>query len=66
MLWTLAIHHLLYLIEFGVDTNDDGRWHNGRYRPSHSDAFEKWIAKDAPGLERDDLVRCLRDNPLDV
>jgi hypothetical protein len=62
--WTLAIHHLLYVIKFGPEDTSDGRWENDRFYPSHTSAFDEWLLRGAPGLEPDDVVRYLNKYPL--
>lgn len=49
-LWTLAVHYLLYVIEFGIPVDNEGRWVGDRYRPSHAQEFDQWIAIGAPGF----------------
>ncbi len=64
ILWTLAVHYLLYVIEFGIPVDNEGRWVGDRYRPSHAQEFDQWIAIGAPGLVSEELNCYLNANPL--
>lgn len=61
-LWTLAIHHLLFVIRFG--RNSGGEWEDEIYHSAYLDEFQKWLYSGAPGLVEDDLNAYLHDHPI--
>ena len=63
-LWTLAIHYLLYVIEFDLPDDIEGRWVGDRFRPSHLKEFNQWVTVGAPGLVSEELECYLNANPL--
>ena len=63
-LWTLAIHYLLYVIEFDLPDDIEGRWVGDRFRPSHLKEFNQWVMVGAPGLVSEELECYLNANPL--
>ncbi len=63
-LWTLAIHYLLYVIEFNLPDDIEGRWVGDRFRPSHLKEFDQWVTIGAPGLVSEELDCYLNANPL--
>lgn len=61
-LWVGALHHLRFIAEFGTEGRTQVR--NGRVESPLPEAFEQWLAADAPGIGMSDLADYLRNNPL--
>ena len=52
-LWTLAVHHLAFVAENGLEAT--AFWREGLFHCPYPEEFQKWLEMNAPGLAEEDL-----------